>query len=141
MLAEALVAVSIAVAPVPTSPTVVAMETAPPTPACTAVGGYLSAWQARLELRDWSIGYFCRPDPELGDEAEGTAEMNRNERVVAVHIHPAAPDQEEVAVHELVHIWLGYVGEADSDLVEEQAVRIFTRLLIAGNRCTSKGAP
>lgn len=142
MLAEAIVAVSIAVAPPPpSSPTVVAMDTAPLPAACAEVGGYLATWQARLELRDWTVGYSCLPDPEFGEEAEGTTTASQEERTALVHIHPKAPDQEEVAAHELLHIMLGFVRAADSDLVEEQAVRTLTRLLIAGKRCTPKVAP
>lgn len=133
MLAEAVLAASLTL-----SPTVSAMDPAPLTLACTELGEYLSSWQRRLELRDWTVGYFCRPDPDLGDEAEGTTSVYQEERVVAIYIHPAAPDQEEVAAHELVHVLLGFVREADSDLVEEQAVRTLTRLLIAGKRCTPK---
>ncbi len=140
MLAEAIVALSITAVPA-LSPTIVPLETAPISPACASAGDYLTAWQTQLELRDWTIGYYCRPDPELGDEAEGTASMSQEERAALVYIHPTAPDQEEVAAHELVHILLGFVRAADSDLVEEQAVRTLTRLLVAGKRCTPKVAP
>ena len=80
----------------------------------------------------------CAPDPELGDDAEGTTVMVMEERAAIIYVHPSAPDPEEVAAHELAHLWFGYVRDADSELVEEQAVRIFTRLLIAGKRCTPK---
>lgn len=141
MLAEALVAISITAAPISISSTVVPMETAPLTPACAAVGGYLTAWQERLELRDWTVGYYCRPDPDLGDEAEGTASLSQEERATLIYVHPSAPDQEEVAAHELVHVLLGFIRAADSQLVEEQAVRTLTRLLIAGKRCTPRLVP
>lgn len=137
-LAAALVATSITVLQPSAQPSIVAMGAVAPAAECVQVGEYLTDWQRRLELRDWSIGYFCAPDPELGDTADGSASLFAEERIAAIYIHPDAKDPEEVAAHELAHIWLSYVREADSELVEEQAVRIFTRLLVAGKRCSPK---
>lgn len=137
-LAAALVATSITILEPSAQPPVAAMDAKPLPPACVQVGEYLTEWQRRLELRDWTIGYFCAPDPELGDTADGSASLFAEERIAAIYIHPNAEDPEEIAAHELAHIWLSYVREADSELVEEQAVRIFTRLLVAGKRCTPK---
>lgn len=137
--AAVLVATAITVLqPADSPPSIAAMEPAPLSAACIQVGEYLTDWQRRLELRDWTVGYFCAPDPEYGDDAEGTTALFAEERIAAIYIHPNADDPEEVSAHELAHLWFGYVREADSDLVEEQAVRIFTRLLIAGKRCTPK---
>lgn len=140
--AAALVATAINVLqPSETPPSLAAMDPQPIPPACVQVGEYLTDWQRRLELRDWTIGYHCAPDPEFGDDAEGTTSLFAEERIAAIYIHPKADDPEEVAAHELAHIWLAYVRQADSELVEEQAVRIFTRLLVAGKRCDPKVAP
>lgn len=137
-LASALVATAITALEPSAQPSTLALGDGPPTSACVQVGEYLTEWQRRLELRDWSVGYYCTPDPELGDTADGSNLLFSEERIAVVHIHPKASDPEETVAHELAHIWLAYVREADSELVEEQAVRIFTRLLVAGKRCTPK---
>lgn len=140
--AAAIVATAITVLqPADSPPSLVAMDAAPLPAACVQVGKYLTDWQRRFELRDWTIGYYCSPDPELGDDAEGTTSMVLEERAAVIRVHPSAPDPEEIAAHELAHVWMTYIREADSELVEEQAVRIFTRLLIAGKRCKPEVAP
>ena len=93
------------------------------------VGETARKWREGLELRDWTIVVFCEADPDLKDTAEGTNEMVMEERTALIRIHPKAPDMAEVALHEMLHIWIQFVRQADSDVVDEQVVRILTRRL------------
>jgi hypothetical protein len=51
-------------------------------------------------------------------------------REIGAVIDPDAPDLELTVLHELAHAVLSYVRAADSELVEENAVRTISELVI-----------
>lgn len=89
-------------------------------------------WQDRLGLRDWTIVYSC--EKRHVTDSDGMITLGEtypytSERRAEIWISPAAPDQAEIVLHELLHLVITFAREADSELVEEQQVRTLTLLL------------
>lgn len=98
---------------------------------CAKLEPFFAEWQGKLSLRDWRISYSCerRRMTADGELLLGETELDANERTASVWISPDASNAEAIVVHELLHIVIAETREADSELVEEQAVRMLVLLL------------
>lgn len=98
---------------------------------CAKLEPFFADWQGKLALRDWKISYSCerRKPTSDGEIVLGETELDASERSASVWISPDASNAEAIVVHELLHVVIAQTREADSELVEEQAVRMLTLLL------------
>ncbi len=99
---------------------------------CAQQAAMVREWRGRLALRDWTIRLHCAPDPDYGDEADGTISFFAEGRTADLWIHPAAQNKELTIVHELLHLIFDMTCQAESDLVEEQQLRAVAVLLVPG---------
>lgn len=135
VLVSAVVAAALLVSPIS------ALQTAPPlagglseqapSQPCAGVdvGSVARRWQETLRLQDWEIEAKCAMPEKFWKSNLGISASDTAARKAVVLVHPDIKDPRlvsEVVLHELLHVLLFDLKEAESVSVDEQVVRALT---------------
>jgi hypothetical protein len=96
---------------------------------CGDLLGMQSKWAQALRIQDWKIQMVCADIPD-SENAWALSYVEPATREIGAVIDPDAPDLELTVLHELAHAVLSYVRAADSELVEENAVRTLSEQML-----------
>jgi hypothetical protein len=88
-----------------------------------------SKWARILRLEDWHLTMVCAETPPE-ENAWALSYVEPATREMGAVIDPRAPDIELTVAHELSHALLSFVRAADSELVEENAVRTLSEQML-----------
>ncbi len=80
-------------------------------------------------MEDWHISIACLEIPEE-EKAWALSYVEPTTKEIGIVVDPDAPDIEKTVAHELTHGILTFVRAANSELVEENAVRVLSEQML-----------